>query len=204
MEIIRQSQIKSNKGIGFNSKNHSPAAGQFSCAGSVMIGMLYFVYTQGKIYQYNKRRQMKVKKTVCFILVLVLLLSVGAFALADQNGVCITKDPTDEVQIAGGTAWFVSGAAGYDGLSWTFMSPDGTKYSVRDFLNRFPDTRVYGENSTTLTVKNLSTDMNGWRVFCTFCNAGVPTDTAMAFLYVITVYTPAPVYSAPSLATTDF
>ena len=143
------------------------------------------------------------KKTVSFVLVLVLLLSVGTLALADHNGVCITKDPTDEVQIAGGTAWFVSGATGYDALSWTFMNPDGAKYSVRDFLSRFPDACVYGENSTTLTVKNMSTDMNGWRVICTFFNAGVPTDTATAFLYVITVYTPAPVYSAPALSTAD-
>ena len=144
------------------------------------------------------------KKAVCFALVLVLVFSVGALALADYAGLCITKEPTDEVQITGGTAWFISGATGYDGLFWTFMSPDGAKYSVRDFLNRFPDAGVYGENCTTLTVKNLSTDMNGWRVFCTFCNAGVSADTAAAFLYVISVYTPAPVYSAPALETAEY
>ena len=137
------------------------------------------------------------KKMVCAVLVLVLVLSVGTLAFAENNGVTIRKNPTDEVQIPGGTAWFVSGAVGYDALSWTFRSPDGTKYSIQDFLNRFPNADVYGENSTTLMVKNLSTDMNGWCVFCTFYHAGIPTDTTMAFLHVIAVCPPALVYSAP-------
>ena len=32
--------------MGYNSKNRSPAAGQFSCADPVMIAMLYSVNTQ--------------------------------------------------------------------------------------------------------------------------------------------------------------
>ena len=46
MEIIRQSQVKSNKGMGHTSKNRAPAAGQFSCADPVMIA----VYTPAPVY----------------------------------------------------------------------------------------------------------------------------------------------------------
>lgn len=96
------------------------------------------------------------KKTVSVILVLVMVLALGAVAFAD-SGIMITKNPTDEVRSAGGTAWFISGAASYNSLSWTFQAPDGTKYSVQKFRNRFPYATVEGENTTTLLVRNLGT-----------------------------------------------
>ena len=140
------------------------------------------------------------KKLTSLVLVLLLVLALGATAFAD-SGIYVTKNPTDEVRSAGGTAWFVSGAASYNSLSWTFMSPDGTKYSVQEFRNRFPYATVDGEYTTNLTVRNLSTDMNGWGVFCTFYNDNGPTDTAMAFLYVspytVQSYT-APTYTQPT------
>ena len=64
------------------------------------------------------------KKIVSVILVLVLALALGATAFAD-SGVPITKNPTDEARSAGGTAWFVSGAANYNSLEWKFMDPAG-------------------------------------------------------------------------------
>ena len=144
------------------------------------------------------------KKLVSAVLVLVMVLALGATAFAD-SGIYIAKNPTDEVRTAGGTAWFVSGATGYNSLSWTFMSPDGTKYSVQDFRNRFPYVTVEGEYSTNLTVRNVSTDMNGWGVFCTFSDNNGPKDTTMAFLYVSAYSAPTysqPVYTAPVYNTT--
>ena len=75
------------------------------------------------------------KKIVSVILVLVLALALGATAFAD-SGVPITKNPTDEARSAGGTAWFVSGAANYNSLEWKFMDPAGTFYTVQEFRNR--------------------------------------------------------------------
>ena len=109
------------------------------------------------------------KKLVSVVLVLVMVLALGATAFAD-TGIYVSKNPTDEVRAAGGTACFISGATNYNTLSWTFMSPDGTRYSVQDFRTRFPYAAVEGEYSTTLTVRNLNTDMNRWGVFCTFTN----------------------------------
>ena len=136
------------------------------------------------------------RKLVSVVLVLTLVLALGATAFAD-SGIYITKNPTDEARTAGGTAWFISGATGYNSLSWSFMSPGGTKCSVQDFKDRFPYVTVDGEHGTTLTLYNVSTDMNGWGVFCTFSDKDGSKDTAMAFLYVSAVYV-APTYSTPS------
>lgn len=135
----------------------------------------------------------KMKKLISVTLILMLVLALGCTAFAD-SGVPITKNPTDEVRSAGGTAWFVSGAYNYNSAEWKFMDPNGTFMNAQEFRNRFPYATVTGENSTNLTVRNLGTDMNGYGVICTFYNNNGPTDTTMAFLYV----SAAPVYTAPT------
>ena len=116
------------------------------------------------------------KKLISVTLILMLVLALGCTAFAD-SGVPITKNPTDEVRSAGGTAWFVSGAYNYDSAEWKFMDPNGTFMNAQEFRNRFPYATVTGENSTNLTVRNLGTDMNGYGVICTFYNNNGPTDT---------------------------
>lgn len=124
------------------------------------------------------------KKLISFVLILVLVLSVGALAFADCDALCITKNPADKVRTAGDTAIFSAGAAGYDTLSWFFVSPDGILCSVQDFRCRFPYASVDGEHTTSLMVKNLGTDMNGWGVFCSFFSSEAKLDTAVAHLRV--------------------
>ena len=140
------------------------------------------------------------KKLVSVVLVLVLVLSVGTMAFADSKTANITKSPTDEVRYVGDTAIFKSAATGYDKLTWNFESPDKKAVTVQEFKARFPYAVVEGENTTTLTVKNLSTDMNGWAVYCTFFNGETEVSTTLAFLYV-SVYT-APATPAPKPTTT--
>ena len=140
------------------------------------------------------------KKLISVVLVLVLVLSVGTMALADNKTANITKSPTDEVRYVGDTAIFKSAATGYDKLTWNFESPDKKAVTVQEFKTRFPYAVIEGENTTTLTVKNLSTDMNGWAVYCTFFNGETEVSTTLAFLYV-SVYT-APVTPAPKPTTT--
>ena len=140
------------------------------------------------------------KRLISVVLVLVLVLSVGTLAFADNKTANITKSPTDEVRLAGGIAYFTSAATGYDKLTWSFESPDKKAVTVQEFKARFPYAVVEGENTTTLTVKNLSTDMNGWAVYCTFFNGETEVSTTLAFLYV-SVYT-APVTPAPKPTTT--
>ena len=103
---------------------------------------------------------------------------------APTNFMTITKHPTNESRVVGETAWFVSGASGYTSLSWTFIAPSGGEYDAQSFLNTFPFVTLDGSNSTTLKVNNLSLDMSGWGVYCTFYNGGQTARTNTAYMYV--------------------
>ena len=45
-------------------------------------------------------------------------------------------------------------------------------------------TNISGENTTTLTIGNLSTAMNGWGAFCTFSNGSQIARTTTAYMNV--------------------
>ena len=142
------------------------------------------------------------KRLISVVLVLVLVLSVGTMAFADNKTANITKSPTDEVRYVGDTAIFKSAATGYDKLTWNFESPDKKAVTVQEFKARFPYAVVEGENTTTLTVKNLSTDMNGWAVYCTFFSGESEVSTTLAFLYVTVSTVPATPAPKPTTTTT--
>ena len=142
------------------------------------------------------------KRLISVVLVLVLDLSVGTLAFADNKTANITKSPTDEVRYVGENAIFKSAATGYDKLTWNFESPDKKAVTVEEFKARFPYAVVEGENTTTLTVKNLSTDMNGWAVYCTFFSGESEVSTTLAFLYVTVSTVPATPAPKPTTTTT--
>ena len=142
------------------------------------------------------------KKLISVVLILVLVLSVGTMAFADGKAINITKNPTDEVRLAGGIAYFTSAATGYDKLTWNFESPDKKAVTVKEFQTRFPYAVVEGENTTTLTVKNVSADMNGWAVYCTFSNGETEVNTTLAFFYVTVSTFPATPAPRPTSTTT--
>lgn len=145
------------------------------------------------------------KKLISAILILVFVLSVGPLTFAGYDALAITNSPTDKVRAAGESAIFTSGATGYSTLSWTFVSPSGIPCSVQDFLCRFPDADVEGNNTTTLMIKNLETGMNNWGVFCSFFNGETEVDTAVAHLHVqaghAAVSVPAKPVPAPVIST---
>ena len=98
----------------------------------------------------------------------------------------ITKSPTSESHYTGETAYFVSNATTWTSLSWTFVSTYGGEYSVEGFQSIFPGSPVGGSSSTTLTVSNVTNDMSGWGVYCTFYYNGQTARTNTAYLYVTT------------------
>ena len=124
------------------------------------------------------------KKMISIVLILVLVLSVGTMAFADSNAFTITNNPTDEVRFVGDNAIFKTAATGYSKFAWNFQSPDGRTYTVQDFRNMFPYARVEGEDTATLTIKNVSTAMSGWAVYCAFFNGDTEVDTTLAYIYV--------------------
>ena len=142
------------------------------------------------------------KKLISVVLVLVLVLSIGTMAFADSKAINITKSPTDEVRLAGGIAYFTSEANGYSKLAWNFESPDKKAVTVEEFRTRFPYAVVEGENTTTLTVKNVGADMNGWAVYCTFSNGETEVNTTLAFFYVTVSTVPATPAPRPTSTTT--
>ena len=96
----------------------------------------------------------------------------------------ITKNPTNESHGPGGTAYFVANASTWTSLNWTFVSPQGGEYNADGFARMFPYAQVSGANGTTLTIANVSADMNGWGAYCTFYSGSQTARTSTAYLYV--------------------
>ena len=95
----------------------------------------------------------------------------------------ITKNPTNENRRVGGNAIFVACANAYESLSWTFVSPNGGEYTPASFLSG-SSAYISGEYSTTITVSNLESWMNGWGAYCTFYYKGQTARTSTAYMYV--------------------
>ena len=109
----------------------------------------------------------------------------------------ITKNPTNENRKPGSTALFVAGANAINSLTWTFVSPNGGEYSVQSFAWNFPNARVSGQYSTTLSVANVSPDMNRWGVYCTFYYNNQTARTSTAYINMISDPTPSPKPTTP-------
>ena len=116
----------------------------------------------------------------------------------------ITKNPTNENRRVGENAIFVACANAYESLNWTFVSTDGGEYSPANFLAG-SSARISGEYSTTITVSNLESWMNGWGVYCTFYYKGQAARTSTAYIYVSgnppTPPTPVPPTPQPTYGT---
>ena len=104
----------------------------------------------------------------------------------------VTKNPTNENRTQGETALFVSCANAYESLSWTLVAPSGGEYSVQNFRSVFGNANVTGEYSTTLSIANVSTDMDGWGAYCTFYYKGQTARTTTAYVYVTAKQSAAP------------
>ncbi len=102
----------------------------------------------------------------------------------DANAPVITKQPNGEGHYEGESAVFVAGADRYTSLHWTAVSPSGRQVTMNIFRDTFLGCTVIGDNDTTLTITNLTTDMSGWSFYCTFENNGSLTKTNSARLKV--------------------
>ena len=96
----------------------------------------------------------------------------------------VTKNPTNENRTEGDTALFVSCANAFESLTWTMVAPDGGEYSIPSFRSLFGNASVTGDYSTTLSIANVSTNMNNWGAYCTFYYKGQTARTSTAYMYV--------------------
>ena len=94
----------------------------------------------------------------------------------------VTKNPTNETHNAGESALFIANAVNYTSAAWSFVDPNGNAVSANEFVTRCGGS-VTGENSTSLTVRNVNTNMNGWGVYCTFRGNNQSARTTTAYIY---------------------
>ena len=96
----------------------------------------------------------------------------------------IYKNPRREKHHPGQTAVFIAGADPYDEVGWRAIAPNAQDVSLEAFQNVFTDCSVLGIYSDTLTITNVSLEMNGWSFYCVFVNEGSRSDTEAAALFV--------------------
>ncbi len=97
----------------------------------------------------------------------------------------IRKSPTDESVLEGGGAYFV---ARYDNALWAvwhFVSPDGqTDLTYEEAAKQFPNMQILNGMYSTLELKNMPLELNGWKVYCQYRNRVGSTNTEKATITV--------------------
>ena len=125
------------------------------------------------------------KKALTILVIFAIVLSLSTAAFADNGGIKVTKNPTDEYHFIGETAAFVANARQYSGLTWTVVDPDGYRYTVDEFRSFFSHSYISGDTTGTLIINNVHADMDGYRFFCTFSNSNGTESSTEAELHII-------------------
>ncbi len=96
----------------------------------------------------------------------------------------VTKHPTSEYLAAGGKTWFIAHAQNADSITWEFMSPDGTAYTLQQAMSLHPGLSLEVLPEDTIAVSGVPASANGWGMRARFDGAGRSVYTDTAFLYV--------------------
>ena len=79
----------------------------------------------------------------------------------------ITKSPTSETVIEGGSCSFVAGYQNAIWAVWHFVSPDGsTDITYDKAIKVFPYATIKDGMYSTMYLSNVTYNMNGWKVYC--------------------------------------
>ena len=98
--------------------------------------------------------------------------------------IVITKNPTSEAIAIGGKTWFIAHADKASSLTWQFVSPDGTVYSLDAAGAANPGLVLEALEGDTLAVSNVPLSFNGWGVQAVFEGGGSRAVTEPAYIYV--------------------
>ena len=118
------------------------------------------------------------------LVLLGILLCCASVALA---AVTITEQPETQTVEAGGKVSFSLKAtgAGNSGITWHFVSPDGTEdVTGRKLEARFRGLKVQAPNTLKITLQKVPEEMHGWTVFCHIGKAGAGVDSEEAQLLI--------------------
>ena len=106
-------------------------------------------------------------------------------AVPDTSLPKITKNPTSETVEKGGSCWFVAKYKDAIWAEWHFVSPDGNTDLKYDKVGtQFPNLKVVDGNVSTMQLKNIPAEMNGWRVYCRFSNDYGSVETEWATITI--------------------
>lgn len=85
----------------------------------------------------------------------------------------ITKDPTGETVLEGGTCYFIAYADDAIDIIWRLESPDGkTSYDAKTVASHFTGATAEGYDQDTLKLSGIPYEMNGWKAVCKFVGQG--------------------------------
>ena len=96
----------------------------------------------------------------------------------------VTKNPTDETVKAGGSCYFVAKYQDAINAEWHFVSPDGRDLNYLQAQEEFPKMEIINGYSSTLQLKKIPAEINGWTMYCLFTNNVGSTKTTSAKLTV--------------------
>jgi hypothetical protein len=103
-----------------------------------------------------------------------------------QGAPIIKKDPTDETVKEGGNCMFVAKYENAIWAVWHFVSPDRqTDLTYEAAAKQFPQMEIIDGMYSTMTLKNVPYELNGWRVYCRYSNNVGVSDTKTALITVI-------------------
>ena len=104
-----------------------------------------------------------------------------------NNAPVVTKSPTDEKVLEGGSCYFVAKYQNAIWAEWHFVSPDGSRdLNYAEAENEFPTLEIINGYASTMQLKNIPYALNGWKVYCRFSNNSAAVKTGRALLTVTT------------------
>lgn len=113
--------------------------------------------------------QNKRMKQLTSLLLLVCMLFTCVPAMA--AGIKITAHPVEQTVAAKGSVSFKVGATGYSTITWHMVSPDGTEdITAKEIPTRFKGCAFEGSKTNKLTIKHVSSEMHGWKIYASFSN----------------------------------
>ena len=119
-------------------------------------------------------------------------------APADPNLPIITKSPTDETVPIGGNCSFVARYENAVWAVWHFVSPDGqTDLTYEEASGQFPTLEIINGMYSTMKLRNIPAELNGWRVYCRYTNRSGDSDTKTALITVTDAPAPTPTPQGP-------
>lgn len=97
----------------------------------------------------------------------------------------VTKSPTNETVVEGGSCYFVAKYIDATWAVWHFVSPDGnTDLTYEEAQKEFASMEIIDGMYSTMQLQNIPLAANGWSVYCRYSNKVGSVDTARATITV--------------------